>query len=356
MRRAPLAGSPSPRPSRRSEGLPHPALSRKRERAITSLLLVAIASPSRLGPARAAAAQADITAATRKIDGLLDAWRFGEADGGARRRCARPRPARRRSATSRGTASSCAATTTPPRQALAAAAQTRQRQPRREDARGAGEGGARRRSRITRRSAPQHIVIRYPAEDAVLVPYALDTLEAAYKALHDDLGFDAELPDPRRVLSQPGRPGGGVVAVAGGGGAHGDDRAVQVGAPDGDDAARARLRLPVARQHQPRAGPLRRLDADPRPRAGLAAGRAGQVPRAALARARGRPHPARDGAPARQGAALRQADQLRRHAPVDGEAAVRRGRHAGLRRGGQRDRLPSRRRAGWRRCATRSSA
>ena len=39
-----------------------------------------------------------------------------------------------------------------------------------------------------------HIVIRYPAEDAVLVPYARDTLEAAYQALHDDLGFDAEIP------------------------------------------------------------------------------------------------------------------------------------------------------------------
>ena len=39
-----------------------------------------------------------------------------------------------------------------------------------------------------------HVVIRYPAEDAVLVPYARDTLEAAYQALHDDLGFDAELP------------------------------------------------------------------------------------------------------------------------------------------------------------------
>ena len=39
-----------------------------------------------------------------------------------------------------------------------------------------------------------HVVIRYPAEDAVLVPYARDTLEAAYQALHDDLGFDAEIP------------------------------------------------------------------------------------------------------------------------------------------------------------------
>ena len=26
------------------------------------------------------------------------------------------------------------------------------------------------------------------------MPYARDTLEAAYKALHDDLGFEAEMP------------------------------------------------------------------------------------------------------------------------------------------------------------------
>jgi tetratricopeptide (TPR) repeat protein len=39
-----------------------------------------------------------------------------------------------------------------------------------------------------------HVVVRYAAEDAVLMPYARDTLEAAYAALHADLGFDAELP------------------------------------------------------------------------------------------------------------------------------------------------------------------
>jgi tetratricopeptide (TPR) repeat protein len=39
-----------------------------------------------------------------------------------------------------------------------------------------------------------HVIIRYAPEDAVLMPYARDTLEAAYAALHTDLGFDAELP------------------------------------------------------------------------------------------------------------------------------------------------------------------
>jgi tetratricopeptide (TPR) repeat protein len=39
-----------------------------------------------------------------------------------------------------------------------------------------------------------HFVIRYGNEDAVLVPYAREALEAAYAALHEDLGFDAQLP------------------------------------------------------------------------------------------------------------------------------------------------------------------
>ncbi len=39
-----------------------------------------------------------------------------------------------------------------------------------------------------------HFFVRFPAEDAVLVPYALETLEAAYAALASDLGFAAEMP------------------------------------------------------------------------------------------------------------------------------------------------------------------
>jgi tetratricopeptide (TPR) repeat protein len=39
-----------------------------------------------------------------------------------------------------------------------------------------------------------HFSVLYPPEDAVLVPYALETLEAAYSALHDDLGFTVEEP------------------------------------------------------------------------------------------------------------------------------------------------------------------
>jgi tetratricopeptide (TPR) repeat protein len=39
-----------------------------------------------------------------------------------------------------------------------------------------------------------HFWVRYPTEDAVLVPYALEALESAYTALADDLGFTAEMP------------------------------------------------------------------------------------------------------------------------------------------------------------------
>jgi Flp pilus assembly protein TadD len=39
-----------------------------------------------------------------------------------------------------------------------------------------------------------HFLLRYPAVDAVIVPYAREALEAAYRALHDDLGFEAEMP------------------------------------------------------------------------------------------------------------------------------------------------------------------
>ncbi len=39
-----------------------------------------------------------------------------------------------------------------------------------------------------------HAIIRYAPEDAVLAPYARDTVEAAVAALHDDLGFTPPMP------------------------------------------------------------------------------------------------------------------------------------------------------------------
>jgi len=43
-------------------------------------------------------------------------------------------------------------------------------------------------------SRSSHFLVRAPAEDAVLVPYALEALESAYDALALDLGFAAEMP------------------------------------------------------------------------------------------------------------------------------------------------------------------
>jgi tetratricopeptide (TPR) repeat protein len=48
-----------------------------------------------------------------------------------------------------------------------------------------------------------HFIMRYPAEDAVLVPYALDALEAGYAALASDLGFKAELPVRVEIYRSP---------------------------------------------------------------------------------------------------------------------------------------------------------
>jgi tetratricopeptide (TPR) repeat protein len=48
-----------------------------------------------------------------------------------------------------------------------------------------------------------HFLVRYPKVDAVLVPYARDSLEAAYRALHDDLGFEAELPIRIEIYRSP---------------------------------------------------------------------------------------------------------------------------------------------------------
>ena len=48
-----------------------------------------------------------------------------------------------------------------------------------------------------------HFLMRYPAEDAVLVPYALEALESAYAALHADLGFEAEMPIRIEIYRSP---------------------------------------------------------------------------------------------------------------------------------------------------------
>ena len=153
----------------------------------------ALAALLMFAPAAAHAAGAsDITAATRKVDGLLDSWRFGQADAAleALRKTAPNAPEVSYldgySKFMHGDYDGAA-------KALATAASAANASP---DVKMLAELAKEARDAIKdhKEERTAHIVIRYPAEDAVLVPYARDTLEAAYQALHDDLGFDAEIP------------------------------------------------------------------------------------------------------------------------------------------------------------------
>jgi len=153
------------------------------------LLIAALLLP---GSRPSAASASDIAAATKKIDGLLDAWRFGEADTAleALRKAAPNAPEVAYldgyNRFMRGEYDAAA-------QALATAAQAQNASP---DVKMLAELAKEARDAVKEHKEERsaHVVIRYPPEDAVLVPYARDTLEAAYQALHDDLGFDAELP------------------------------------------------------------------------------------------------------------------------------------------------------------------
>jgi tetratricopeptide (TPR) repeat protein len=157
------------------------------------LALVGLAALLVLVPAAApAAGSADILAASKKVDGLLDGWRFGQADAAleALRKTAPNAPEVSYldgySKFMHGDYDGAA-------HALATAAQAANASP---DVKMLAELAKEARDAIKdhKEERTAHIVIRYPAEDAVLVPYARDTLEAAYQALHDDLGFDAEIP------------------------------------------------------------------------------------------------------------------------------------------------------------------
>jgi tetratricopeptide (TPR) repeat protein len=139
-----------------------------------------------------ATSASEIAAATKKVDGLLDAWRFGEADAAleALRKIAPNAPEvgylDGYNRFMRGDYDAAAHALATAAQVPNASADVKLLADLAKEARDAVKDHKEERS--------AHVVIRYPTEDAVLVPYARDTLEAAYQALHDDLGFDAELP------------------------------------------------------------------------------------------------------------------------------------------------------------------
>ena len=143
-------------------------------------------------PAARAASATEIAVATKKVDGLLDAWRFGQAQAALEdlRKLAPNAPEvvylDGYNRFMRGDYENAA-------RALGQAAQAASASP---DVKMLADLAKEARDAVKDHKEEQstHIVIRYPAEDAVLVPYARDTLEAAYTALHEDLGFDAELP------------------------------------------------------------------------------------------------------------------------------------------------------------------
>jgi Flp pilus assembly protein TadD len=155
---------------------------------LTLVALLALVSST----GQAAAAPSEIVAATKKVDALLDAWHFAEADAAlaALRKTAPNAP---EVAYLDGYSRFMHGDYDGAAHALATAAQAPNASP---DVKMLADLAKEARDAIKdhKEERSPHIVIRYPAEDAVLVPYARDTLEAAYQALHDDLGFDAEIP------------------------------------------------------------------------------------------------------------------------------------------------------------------
>src|SRR4029079_15421863 len=163
-------------------------------RTLTALRRVIVVLAALVGSRTAAhaAGASDIAAQTKKVDGLLDAWHFGEAEAalGALRKAAPNAPEVSyldgHSKFMRGDYEGAAHALATAAQAANASADVTMLAELAKEARDAIKDHKEERT--------PHIVIRYPAEDAVLVPYARDTLEAAYQALHDDLGFNAEIP------------------------------------------------------------------------------------------------------------------------------------------------------------------
>jgi tetratricopeptide (TPR) repeat protein len=163
-----------------------------------TLAVLAAGSAARGGPppdakaTPAAPSPGEIALRAHEIDGLYDAWRFGQADA-ALASLEKVAPAAPETAYLQGYQRFLRGDYDAAAKALGTAAAGA---PSNADVRALGELARAARDAVKdhREERSSHVVIRYAAEDAVLAPYAQATLEAAYKALHDDLGFDAQMP------------------------------------------------------------------------------------------------------------------------------------------------------------------
>ena len=157
----------------------------RRALAESSSLALALASCS---PRRARATPPVPSGEAKRIDGLLDAWRFREAEAAldALKKVApdvaRDRVPGRLRKFLRGDYDGAVPALTTAAQAMPQSMDAKILADLAREARDAVKDHKEERS--------AHVIIRYAPEDAVLVPYAREALEAAYKTLHDDLGFE----------------------------------------------------------------------------------------------------------------------------------------------------------------------
>jgi tetratricopeptide (TPR) repeat protein len=142
-----------------------------------------------------AAPPPNVAAATAKahaVDGMLDAWRFAEAETGLAE-LKKMSPRAPEIPYLEGYHKFLLGDYTGAVVSLDAALEAT---PHNADARGLRELAVEARDAIKehKEESTGQVVIRYPPEDGVLVPYAREALEAAVRTLRDDLGFQPALP------------------------------------------------------------------------------------------------------------------------------------------------------------------
>jgi tetratricopeptide (TPR) repeat protein len=164
---------------------------------LASALVIPAGDVARAAPPNVAAA----TAKAHAVDALLDAWRFKEADA-ALAELKKMQPHAPDIPYLEGYQKFLLGDYAAAVTVLDAAAEA---QPGNTDVRALRELAKEARDAIRdhRQDSTDRVVIRHPPEDAVLVPYARETIEAATRALHDDLGFTAELPIRLELYRSP---------------------------------------------------------------------------------------------------------------------------------------------------------